>query len=264
MATNRNGVVLSRVVREGVWGKEGGREGGRVIQTNSPAMDIQSAYNVERILSLMAREGGREGGGGNVPLTGREIGKSMERFYAGGSTALPPSLLRHLIGWGMECALPVREEEVEATIQAVYEGGNKGGKEDGRYLLDPHTAVGVTVAAGKRREGGREGWREGERVVCMGCAHPAKFAQTVQKALHLKSEDEAVEVMKREGGREGGGGPLFLGVGEEVARAKKRRREEGGGKEGIGCPVYGAGERERWRKRLEEEVAWLEEEGGED
>ena len=276
MATNRNGVVLNRMVKEGVWGKEGGREGGvegreggregrkeggRVIQTNSPAMDIQSAYNVERILSVLAREGGREGGREDTPLlTGREIGELMERFHEGGSTSLPPSLLRRLESWGVECVLPVTEEEVEGTIQAVYEGGREGGREGVGYILDPHTAVGVTVAAGRRREGGREGWREGERVVCMGCAHPAKFAQTIQKALHLKSEQEAVEVVRREGGREGGGGPLFLGVGEEVARVEKRRREEGGGEEGVECVVFGAGERGRWRERLEEEVAWLEEE----
>ena len=283
MATNRNGTVMNRMVREGVWGKEGGREGGAegkeggeeegeggkeggreeggVIQTNSPAMDIQSAYNVERILSVLAREGGREGGKEDAPLlTGKEIGQMMDRFYEGGSTPLPPSLLQHLESWGVACALPVKEEEVEATIHSVYEGGREGGREGGGYILDPHTAVGVTVAAGRRREGGKEGWREGERVVCMGCAHPAKFAKTIQSALKLTSEEEAVEVIKREGGREGGGGPLFLGVGEEVRKVEEGRRGEGGREGGVGCPVFGAGERGRWREMLEEEVVLLERE----
>ena len=273
MATNMNGTVMNRLLREGVWGKEGGREGGAkgeeggreeggVIQTNSPAMDIQSAYNVERILSVLAREGGREGGKEDAPLlTGKDIGELMDRFYDGGSTPLPPSLLRHLKSWGVACALPVKEEEVEATIRAVYERGREGGREGGRYILDPHTAVGVTVAAGRRREGGNEGWREGERVVCMGCAHPAKFAKTIQKALKLKSEGEAVEVIGREGGREGGGGPLFLGVGEEVRRVEERRKRGEEGREGgLGCPVFGVRERGRWRERLEEEVALLERE----
>src|SRR5205085_6114012 len=42
------------------------------------------------------------------------------------------------------------------------------------YLIDPHTAVGIGAA--------RKAGRDGERIVCLSTAHPAKFPDAVEKA----------------------------------------------------------------------------------
>ena len=56
-------------------------------------------------------------------------------------------------------------EEVENQIKNTYENYN--------ILLDPHTAVGVVCAEKLNLK----------KVMCLACAHPVKFQETVQKVL---------------------------------------------------------------------------------
>ena len=121
-----------------------------VVPSSSPAMDIQVSSNFERLLFEL---GGRRG---------RELAEQMREFRSEDELVLAPevsSALRRDFGAGR-----ATEDEVAATIAGVYE-------ETGR-LVDPHTAVGITVA--RRTPVG-----DAPRVV-MSTAHPAKFGEVVE------------------------------------------------------------------------------------
>ncbi len=182
-------------------------------------------------------------------MTGPEIRALMDTFYRGEGMCVPPRLMQKLREEiGVEAALAVGRPVVLSTIQGVFEASGKEGG-DG-YILDPHTAVGVAAAA---QEGG---WVEGEVVVCMGCAHPAKFAGTIQQALGFEGGEEAAvrEIKKRS----------FAPVATALERLEGVARGGGGGGgggEGLPCPVFRAAERKGWRKGVEEEVGELEKMG---
>ncbi len=64
-------------------------------------------------------------------------------------------------------AKAVSEEEVTETIRDFYRQHN--------YILDPHTAVGVSAAHRHKKEG--------VPMVCLATAHPAKFGEAVEHAI---------------------------------------------------------------------------------
>jgi threonine synthase len=55
-------------------------------------------------------------------------------------------------------------------------------------VLDPHTAVGVTVALSRTDDNSKK--------ICMGCAHPIKFVDTIQRASGLNGELAVLEVFE--------------------------------------------------------------------
>jgi hypothetical protein len=61
-----------------------------------------------------------------------------------------------------------------------------------------------------------------------------------------------------------GEGPAYAGAQTEVMRMEERRNGGREGADGLPCPVFRASEKGQWRARLEEEIAALEGEGGED
>ena len=63
-------------------------------------------------------------------------------------------------------AAAASEDDVQATIAKFYR--------ERQYLLDPHTAVGVSVAM--------KAGLEGDPVVCLATAHPAKFPDAIRQA----------------------------------------------------------------------------------
>jgi threonine synthase len=117
-------------------------------------MDIQAASNFERYLYYLLDEN---------PTRTKE---AMNQFAETGSLDLASScdqIKRDFI------ATSASEAEVLSTIQAFY-------KEYG-YVLDPHTAVGVHAALIHQQEG--------IPVICLSTAHPAKFGETVEKAIGI-------------------------------------------------------------------------------
>ena len=60
----------------------------------------------------------------------------------------------------------VDDEETLSVIRKFYQ--------DHKYLLDPHSAVGVCAA---------EKIEIRTPIICLACAHPAKFSMVIQKAL---------------------------------------------------------------------------------
>ncbi|MER9235195.1 threonine synthase [Mesorhizobium sp. M0622] len=145
IATNDND-ILARTLATGEYRMKG------VFSTTSPSMDIQISSNFERLLFEAA---GRDAStvrrymdglkqSGAFTIEAGEIGKIRSEFDAGRATM----------------------DEVAATIRATLAASG--------YLLDPHTAAAVHVAAGKAA---------GEvPMVVLGTAHPAKFPAAVEAA----------------------------------------------------------------------------------
>ncbi|MBU0674993.1 MAG: threonine synthase [Proteobacteria bacterium] len=150
LATNEND-LLTRFVNHGDYSV------GQVRQTSSPSMDIQVASNFERYLYYLH--------GGDANRT-RE---SMAQFASSGLMAFDASQ-RQRIREDF-CSRSVTEEETLAEIARCAKD---------RYILDPHTAVGVRAA--------RDFQEEGIAIVCLATAHPAKFGAAVERATGSQAE----------------------------------------------------------------------------
>ena len=147
LATNEND-ILARCFATGVYRRTG------VVSTLSPSMDIQIASNFERYLYYRA--------GGDAA----EVRRIMAEFREKGEVALTAG--------GAPLADPVLDagradtEETLATIRDTWRSHH--------YLLDPHTAVGVSVAKKAAREGAAP-------MICLSTAHPAKFGGAIVRAI---------------------------------------------------------------------------------
>ncbi|MER9674030.1 threonine synthase [Mesorhizobium sp. M0208] len=145
IATNDND-ILARTLATGEYRMKG------VFSTTSPSMDIQVSSNFERLLfeasgrdaSTVRRYMNGLKQSGAFTIEAGEIAKIRSEFDAGRATM----------------------DEVAATIRTTLAASG--------YLLDPHTAAAMHVAAGKTA---------GEvPMVVLGTAHPAKFPVAVEAA----------------------------------------------------------------------------------
>ena len=141
LATNEND-ILARYFDTGVYRL------GDVSPTLSPSMDIQVASNFERYLYYLADE------------NAETLREWMEAFWQTG--ALTPNVADYA------CFAAGRGDTAMtlATIKTYWE--------QHRYLLDPHTAVGVAVA---------ENFLDADApMICLATAHPAKFGDAIVQA----------------------------------------------------------------------------------
>lgn len=145
VATNDND-ILARTLESGEYRMQG------VVETTSPSMDIQISSNFERLL---------------FEASGRDAG-TVRRYMAGlkqsGGFTIEPEILSRIrsefdAGRGTV-------SDVASTISSTLA--------DSGYLLDPHTATGIHVAAG--RAGGET------PMIVLSTAHPAKFPAAVEAA----------------------------------------------------------------------------------
>ena len=146
VATNSND-IMARALNEGVY------SAGPARKTLSPSMDIQVASNFERALFEAS---GRDWGW---------VADAMAEFARTRQLVLPPHILVALKA--RYAAFAVDDAETVATIARVQ-------RETGR-LVDPHTAVGLAVAA-KWAQGGEQ------PLVVLATAHPAKFPEALARA----------------------------------------------------------------------------------
>lgn len=123
---------------------------GQVRFTITPAMDIQVASNFERFLYYRLGE------------DGEAVGSFMQSFADKGEASVEVD--------GPVCdlieAISIDTDATLAEMREVYERHH--------YVLDPHTAVGVAAARRLPRQ---------SRVICLATAHPAKFPESVKRAL---------------------------------------------------------------------------------
>ena len=61
------------------------------------------------------------------------------------------------------------DESTKETIRQVY-------MSDEKYVLDPHTAIGVRASI-------LDGYQNDSQIFCMACAHPSKFSNAIEEAL---------------------------------------------------------------------------------
>lgn len=146
LATNENN-ILARFFNTGIY------ERGDVFHTISPSMDIQVASNFERYLYYKL-------GGDSARL--RDM---MEAFAAGGRLELPADA-----GHGVDDLIVAGSGDTAGTLDTIRQIWTEQS-----YLLDPHTAVGVRVGLEKHQGSGR--------LICLATAHPAKFPDSIRKAL---------------------------------------------------------------------------------
>jgi len=141
LATNEND-ILARYFGTGVYRL------GDVSSTLSPSMDIQVSSNFERYLYYLSGE------------NAETLKGWMETFTQTGT--LTPGVADDA------CFAAGRGDSAMtlATIQAYWERH--------RYLLDPHTAVGVAVA--------EQFMSDTAPMICLATAHAAKFSEAIMRA----------------------------------------------------------------------------------
>jgi threonine synthase len=125
----------------------------------SPSMDIQVSSNFERLLyDLKGR-------------SGAAVAMAMQNFRATG--VLPADDQAWHIARGLFSAHKVDDTQTMQTIAEIY--ARTGA------LIDPHTAVAVGSA---RAEMAAD--RGGAPMIALGCAHPAKFPEAVERATGVR------------------------------------------------------------------------------
>ncbi|TVS18470.1 MAG: threonine synthase [Gammaproteobacteria bacterium] len=145
LATNEND-ILSVFFNSGVYRR------GQVRHTISPSMDIQVASNFERFLYYLCNEDAAR-----LRQLMADFAERGELCFEAGCTGRIDPLFQ---------AIAVDAQTTLATIRDTWRSH--------RYLLDPHTAVGVAAA---------NALAPGQLVICLATAHPAKFPESVQKAV---------------------------------------------------------------------------------
>jgi threonine synthase len=163
VATNANDIV-ARALATGRY------ELRPVVATASPSMDIQVSSNFER---LLFEAYGRDG---------QAVRRLMDDLGRQGAFRIDPGPLAAIRA--DFAAGSADEAETAATIAETW-------KRTG-FLPDPHTAVGLAVAARHRKPG--------VPMVALATAHPAKFADAVKAATGIEPDLPAgfADIMRRE------------------------------------------------------------------
>ena len=165
-ASNQNN-VLTDFFRTGVYDRNR-----PFYTTESPSMDILISSNLERLLCMLGGE-----------QTTRTL---MAALSAEGRYAVDDEVRSALQTnyWGGCCDFAGTRAAIAATFAAY------------RYLLDPHTAVAVSVLGAYRRETGDD-----TPAVVAATASPYKFAQSVLGALGEEAEGfAAIERLEKKTG----------------------------------------------------------------
>lgn len=163
VASNRND-ILTRFF-------ETGRMRADTVQSSlSPSMDIQVSSNFERLLFDLCNG------------SGLGVQKYMDAMRDNGEFAVSPEQL--CAARKFFTAARVSDDLTITTIKDVYEQSG--------YVLDPHTAVGVAAAKQLKNE-------LPDPVICLACAHPSKFPQTIYRAIGVTPAvpDDVAEILRK-------------------------------------------------------------------
>lgn len=142
-ATNEND-ILATFFTTGVYRR------GDVHFTVSPSMDIQVASNFERFLYYRLDE------------DAEALTAAMEAFAESGELRLSDDR-------AIDELIVARASGTDETLETIRQVWT-----DQEYLLDPHTAVGVASGRALRTD---------SPLVCLATAHPAKFPESVERAV---------------------------------------------------------------------------------
>jgi threonine synthase len=120
-------------------------------------MDIQVASNFERYLFYLVDE------------DPRVVRALMQQLADTGGFSVSEEQRRRVAA--LFVAEAVSEADTLAQVRETYEACG--------YILDPHTAVGVRAA------------RDWPEAICLATAHPAKFGDTVRRAIGVEAAPPA-------------------------------------------------------------------------
>ncbi|CAK7203051.1 hypothetical protein SEUCBS139899_005780 [Sporothrix eucalyptigena] len=180
IATNEND-ILDRFWKTGRYEKQASASqdaaGDAVKETLSPAMDILVSSNFERLLWFLAYEFAAVAGmddAWNKKQAGQEVATWLKDLKTKGGFGPVYKDVLETARRTFESERVSDPQTIE-TIKSVYIGSSSATQP---YVLDPHTAVGVTAAE-------RSVGRTSPNVphVSLSTAHPAKFAGAVVQAL---------------------------------------------------------------------------------
>ncbi len=134
-------------------------EVGDVRPSLAPSMDIQVASNFERFLYYRA--------GGDC----QKVAAWMGEFARTGKVKLPAPE-----GWGF-ASTTTDDGEIGQIIRSVYDQFG--------YIVDPHTACGFSWER-----------RSDEETIILATAHPAKFPETIERAIGIGVTHPSLEALK--------------------------------------------------------------------
>ena len=166
IATNAND-ILARTLETGRY------ETRQAISTDSPSMDIQVSSNFERLLFELSGED-------SIWLNG-----FMRQFSETGTGLLSDEVFEKF--QNLFAAHRLDDQQTGKTIAQI--------KRDSDYMADPHTAVGLGVAALARRKGEVA---PATPLVTLSTAHPAKFPDAVEKALGVQPFQPEIIVSQKD------------------------------------------------------------------
>lgn len=159
IATNDNN-ILDRFLKTGRYEKSGD-----VRATYSPAMDILISSNFERLLWYLVRNNVTK----NDNEAGTIISDWMDKLKSVGSITAQPEVWQSAkADFDSET---VSDEQTKDTIKNIYETSSN------KYVLDPHTAVGIATSLRFIAKDSNKNY------ISLSTAHPAKFAEVVNAAL---------------------------------------------------------------------------------
>ncbi|XP_031552589.1 threonine synthase-like 2 [Actinia tenebrosa] len=150
-AVNENNIV-HKALSSGQFSRPSG-----VVKTWSSAMDIQVPYNMERLMYLFS------------DFDAQLIASLMKEFEEKGVLEIPENL-RQKIGQIVSSDW-VTQDTTLATMRSVWDTH--------KYLLCPHSAVGVAVAS---RVNSTDDSKDKAPIVCIATASPAKFLESLEAA----------------------------------------------------------------------------------
>ena len=154
VATNSND-ILARALTTGIY------EPRETLATQSPSMDIQVSSNFERLLYWLAH------------CRPEQVRTWMGDLKTKGRFTFDPTIVTRRNELVQFEAMAIDEATTTATIAKLYKATG--------YVADPHTAVGIAAAM-------RSTQRQGQPMVTLATAHPAKFPEAVERAIGRKPD----------------------------------------------------------------------------
>ena len=216
IATNEND-ILDRFFRSGGEYAKDAQSGG-VKETHSPAMDILVSSNFERLLWFLDFEASSAGSVEDRRQHAcQSVSSWLNELKSRGGFSVPNIIVeRARAEFDSE---KVTNDQTISTIRSVYSSyapsnigpGSARSSKTGGYIVDPHTAVGITASLRSTEH------HPNTTHISLATAHPAKFVESVDLALRGQDGYDFNEVLPTE----------FIGLEQRESRLRLVGAEAG-------------------------------------
>ncbi len=145
-----------------------------VEKSYSPSMDIQISSNFERLLFDFFEK------------DSDKVQLKMNEFQLNNYFEVDSKIVQKLRD--IFIAVDVNDDQTLETIRLIYN--------ENKIVIDPHTACGVYS-----QKKVRENFQVDKKtpIISLACAHPAKFPETIEKAIKLKPNlpDDLINILDK-------------------------------------------------------------------